>query len=103
MSTAERKRACSRSSPPPSYACCARSSPSRHEIPETHRRIVESKPENHAMTMPVTQCLIKLHEAHHDLEDYEGGVPRWCSGCGDNAILSAVQRLCRDENLAPER
>jgi 2-oxoglutarate ferredoxin oxidoreductase subunit beta len=30
-------------------------------------------------------------------------VPRWCSGCGDNAILSAVQRLCRDEQLAPEK
>ncbi len=55
------------------------------------------------MTMPVTQCLIKLHEAHHNLEDYQGGVPRWCSGCGDNAILAAVQRLCRDEDLAPER
>ena len=30
-------------------------------------------------------------------------MPRWCTGCGDNAILTAVQRLCRDENLAPER
>ncbi|MBL8343405.1 MAG: 2-oxoacid:ferredoxin oxidoreductase subunit beta [Rubrivivax sp.] len=48
-------------------------------------------------------CVIRLHEAHHALEDYQGGVPRWCSGCGDNAILAAVQRLCRDENLAPER
>ena len=55
------------------------------------------------MTMPVTQCLIKLYEDRHDLEDYQGGVPRWCSGCGDNAILAAVQRLCRDEALAPER
>jgi len=55
------------------------------------------------MTMPVTQCLIKLHETHHQLEDYQAGVPRWCSGCGDNAILAAVQRLCRDEDLAPER
>ena len=55
------------------------------------------------MTMTVTQCLIKLHDERHDLEDYQGGVPRWCSGCGDNAILTAVQRLCRDENLAPER
>jgi 2-oxoglutarate ferredoxin oxidoreductase subunit beta len=55
------------------------------------------------MTMPVTQCLIRLHESHHQLEDYQGGVPRWCSGCGDNAILTAVQRLCRDEDLAPER
>jgi len=24
-------------------------------------------------------------------------------GCGDNAILAAVQRLCRDEQLAPEK
>jgi 2-oxoglutarate ferredoxin oxidoreductase subunit beta len=55
------------------------------------------------MTMPVTECLIKLHEAQYALEDYQGGVPRWCSGCGDNAILAAVQRLCRDENLPPER
>ncbi len=53
--------------------------------------------------MPVSQCIIRLHEAHHNLEDYQGGVPRWCSGCGDNAILTAVQRLCRDEDLAPER
>jgi 2-oxoglutarate ferredoxin oxidoreductase subunit beta len=55
------------------------------------------------MNMPVTQCIIKLHEAHHQLEDYQGGVPRWCNGCGDNAILAAVQRLCRDENLTPEQ
>jgi 2-oxoglutarate ferredoxin oxidoreductase subunit beta len=55
------------------------------------------------MTMPIAQCLLKLHEERHDLEDYQGGVPRWCSGCGDNAILAAVQRLCRDEDLAPER
>jgi len=55
------------------------------------------------MTMPVTECLIRLHEERHDLEDYQGGVPRWCSGCGDNAILAAVQRLCRDEDLPPER
>ena len=55
------------------------------------------------MAIPVTQSIIKLHEEHHRLEDYQGGVPRWCSGCGDNAILAAVQRLCRDEDLAPER
>jgi 2-oxoglutarate ferredoxin oxidoreductase subunit beta len=55
------------------------------------------------MTVPVTQCLLQLHEEHHSLEDYQGGVPRWCNGCGDNAILTAVQRLCRDEDLSPER
>ena len=36
------------------------------------------------------------------LEDYEGGVARWCPGCGDLAILTAVQRICRDEQLLPE-
>jgi len=55
------------------------------------------------MGSALSQLIIKLHEEHHTLEDYEGGVPRWCNGCGDNAILAAVQRLCRDENLAPER
>jgi len=55
------------------------------------------------MTIPVSQCLIRLREDHHRLEDYEGGVPRWCNGCGDNAILTAVQKLCRDEDLSPER
>lgn len=37
------------------------------------------------------------------LEDYEGGVGRWCPGCGDFAVLTAVQRICRDEQLPPEK
>jgi len=48
-------------------------------------------------------CLHHLFEEHHVLEDYQGGVPRWCKGCGDNAILAAMQRLCRDEALRPEK
>jgi 2-oxoglutarate/2-oxoacid ferredoxin oxidoreductase subunit beta len=36
------------------------------------------------------------------LDDYEGGEARWCPGCGDHAVLAAVQRLCRDEQLPPE-
>jgi len=44
-----------------------------------------------------------MYEEHYELEDYQSGVPRWCSGCGDNAILAAVQRLCRDEKLRPEK
>ena len=55
------------------------------------------------MNMPLSQSILRLHEDRHSLEDYQGGVPRWCNGCGDNAILTAVQRLCRDEDLAPER
>jgi 2-oxoglutarate ferredoxin oxidoreductase subunit beta len=55
------------------------------------------------MTTAVTECLLKLYEDRHALEDYQSGVPRWCTGCGDNAILAAVQRLCRDEQLRPEK
>ena len=54
------------------------------------------------MSRSLSQSVTKLHEEHHALEDYQGGVPRWCTGCGDNAILTAMQRLCSDENLAPE-
>jgi 2-oxoglutarate ferredoxin oxidoreductase subunit beta len=55
------------------------------------------------MTICGTECLLRVYEEHPDLEDYQGGVPRWCTGCGDNAILAAVQRLCRDEALRPEK
>jgi len=55
------------------------------------------------MTCAASECLLRMHDQHYELEDYEGGVPRWCTGCGDNAILAAVQRLCRDENLRPEK
>ncbi|MCB8933356.1 MAG: thiamine pyrophosphate-dependent enzyme [Fimbriimonadaceae bacterium] len=50
-----------------------------------------------------TECLLRMVEERFDLEDYQKGVPRWCTGCGDNAILAAVQRLCRDEALRPEK
>jgi 2-oxoglutarate/2-oxoacid ferredoxin oxidoreductase subunit beta len=55
------------------------------------------------MTLEATHCLLRMYEDHHALEDYQGGVPRWCTGCGDNAILAAMQRLCRDNDLRPEK
>jgi 2-oxoglutarate ferredoxin oxidoreductase subunit beta len=55
------------------------------------------------MTTSATECLLRMYDEHHELEDYQSGVPRWCTGCGDNAILTAVQRLCRDEDLRPEK
>jgi len=55
------------------------------------------------MTSNATNFLVRMYEEHHTLEDYQGGIPRWCTGCGDNAILTAVQRLCRDEDLRPEK
>ena len=53
--------------------------------------------------MTATECLLQMCDEHFELEDYQSGVPRWCTGCGDNAILAAVQRLCRDEGLRPEK
>ncbi len=50
-----------------------------------------------------TASMLRLYQRHFELEDYQSGVPRWCTGCGDNAILAAVQRLCRDEDLRPEK
>lgn len=56
------------------------------------------------MTETATDCLLRLLDEDHTLEDYQSDIaPRWCSGCGDNAILAAVQRLCRDEQLPPEK
>ncbi|MBI4518883.1 MAG: 2-oxoglutarate oxidoreductase [Deltaproteobacteria bacterium] len=42
-------------------------------------------------------------ERSFDIDDYEGCVPRWCPGCGDFAVLTAVQRLLSAEQLPPER
>jgi 2-oxoglutarate ferredoxin oxidoreductase subunit beta len=50
------------------------------------------------MSVAAPKCLL-----WSDLEDYEAGIPRWCTGCGDLAILAAVQRLCRDEQLPLEK
>ena len=36
------------------------------------------------------------------LSDYEAALPRWCPGCGDHSILSAMQRLLTAEQLKPE-
>ena len=55
------------------------------------------------MTTSATQCLLAMYEEHHEIEDFQKGVPRWCTGCGDNAILASLQRLCRDEGLRPEK
>ncbi len=47
--------------------------------------------------------LLDVEDEYRRLEDYQGSMPRWCSGCGDNAILTAVQRLLRDEGIPPEK
>ena len=56
------------------------------------------------MRTHATECLLRLSEPSYEIEDFESDVaPRWCTGCGNNGILTAVQRLCRDEKLAPEK
>ena len=40
---------------------------------------------------------------YFSLENYDGGVARWCPSCGDHAVLTAVQRICRDAQIPPER
>ena len=49
-----------------------------------------------------TDWHLEVPPRYFTLEDYEGGVARWCPACGDHAILTSVQRICRDEQLAPE-
>jgi 2-oxoglutarate ferredoxin oxidoreductase subunit beta len=55
------------------------------------------------MSEAVSQCVRDLVDDKYVLEDYQSAVPRWCVGCGDHGVLTAVQRLCRDEKLAPEK
>ncbi len=47
--------------------------------------------------------LLDFDAEYLTLEDYQGAVPRWCSGCGDSAILTATQKLLRDEQLPREK
>ncbi len=46
---------------------------------------------------------LEVPERYFTLESYDGGVARWCPGCGDFAMLSAVQRICRDQQVPPEK
>jgi len=39
----------------------------------------------------------------YTLEAYEGARARWCPGCGDHSVLTAVQRLLTAEQLVPEQ
>ncbi len=42
-------------------------------------------------------------DAEYELSDYEGARARWCPGCGDHSILTAVQKLLTAEQLTPEQ
>jgi 2-oxoglutarate/2-oxoacid ferredoxin oxidoreductase subunit beta len=37
------------------------------------------------------------------IKDYEAAVPRWCAGCGDHSVLTAMHKLLAAEQLKPEQ
>lgn len=39
----------------------------------------------------------------YTMGDYEADEPRWCKGCGDLGVLSAVQKILRDKQIPPEK
>ncbi|MCP4092306.1 MAG: 2-oxoglutarate oxidoreductase [Planctomycetes bacterium] len=41
-------------------------------------------------------------DRHFEMDDYAGTVARWCPGCGDHAILTAVHRLLANGQMKPE-
>jgi 2-oxoglutarate ferredoxin oxidoreductase subunit beta len=49
-----------------------------------------------------TDWSLNVLPRYFTLEDYAGGVARWCPGCGDHGVLAAVQRICRDHQIEPE-
>ncbi len=46
---------------------------------------------------------LEVFERYFTLGDYAGGEVRWCSGCGDFAILNTVHRVLRDAQMPPEK
>ncbi|HVX39547.1 MAG TPA: thiamine pyrophosphate-dependent enzyme [Gemmatimonadaceae bacterium] len=52
----------------------------------------------------VGSCVAPADEDRdYELGDYEGPVARWCPGCGDHSVLTAVERLLVAEQLKPEQ
>jgi 2-oxoglutarate ferredoxin oxidoreductase subunit beta len=55
----------------------------------------------------MTHCailpLLDDDDREFGLGDYEGTVARWCPGCGDHSVLTAVEKLLVAEQLKPEQ
>ncbi|MAE70454.1 MAG: 2-oxoglutarate oxidoreductase [Gemmatimonadetes bacterium] len=41
-------------------------------------------------------------EQEYTMDDYTGRLARWCPGCGDHGVLTAMQRMLEAEQLKPE-
>ena len=51
---------------------------------------------------PLTATVVE-EDRDFELHDYEGATARWCPGCGDHSVLTAVERLLVSEQLKPEQ
>ena len=58
-----------------------------------------------SVSLPVCQLLGAPEDDDRSmvLSDYEGATARWCPGCGDHSVLTAVERLLVAEQLRPEQ
>lgn len=45
----------------------------------------------------------QANDRYFTLDDYTSAEPRWCTGCGDLAILATIHRVCREKQLLPEK
>jgi 2-oxoglutarate ferredoxin oxidoreductase subunit beta len=50
-----------------------------------------------------TDVALDLPSKHFSMEEYSKGVPRWCPGCGDHAVLANTQRLLKEKQLEPSK
>jgi 2-oxoglutarate ferredoxin oxidoreductase subunit beta len=55
------------------------------------------------MTCSLLTCVSDDEDRTFDREDYESARARWCPGCGDHSVLTAMQKLLAAEQLKPER
>ena len=51
---------------------------------------------------PLFSAAIAEDDRDFEMHDYEGATARWCPGCGDHSILTAVEKLLVAEQLRPE-
>jgi 2-oxoglutarate ferredoxin oxidoreductase subunit beta len=54
-------------------------------------------------TCGLLPVLDQADDHQYEMSEYEGARARWCPGCGDHSVLTAVQRLLAAEQLIPEQ
>lgn len=55
------------------------------------------------MLCPLLHAVAEPTDLAFELSDYEGAQARWCPGCGDHSVLTAVEKLLVGEQLRPDQ